>query len=148
MIAYFDTSALARLYLPEVGRDSVVELVRREDVTPCSHLIAYVEMSAALAKAERMQRLSADDHHAVWTKFQSDWLAMTHIGVDGVLMPRAAALARRFGLRAYDSVHLAAAERVMVTVGAANLVFACFDAKLNTGASELGMTLLDTQRPA
>ncbi|HEY8587352.1 MAG TPA: type II toxin-antitoxin system VapC family toxin [Rhodanobacter sp.] len=148
MIAYLDTSALARLYLPEVGRGSVVELVGREGVTPCSHLIAYAEMAAALTKAERMQRISAADHHVVWTKFQSDWLAMTRISVDEVLLQRAAALARRFGLRAYDSVHLAVAERVCVTVGAANLVFACFNAKLNTGAGELGMALLDMQRPA
>lgn len=148
MIAYLDTSALARLYLPEVGRDSVVGLVGRADVTPCSHLVAYVEMSAALAKAERMQRISADEHHVVWKKFQSDWLAMTRINFDEVLTQRAAVLAHRFGLRAYDSAHLAAAERVCVTVGAANLVFACFDAKLNAGAGELGMALLDVQRPA
>lgn len=126
----------------------MVESVGREDVTPCSHLIAYVEMSAALAKAERMQRISAADHHVVWTKFQSDWLAMTRISVDEVLLQRAAALARSFGLRAYDGVHLAAAERVCVAVGATNLVFACFDAKLNTGAGELGMALLDMQRSA
>ena len=84
----------------------------------------------------------------VWTKFQSDWLATTRISVDEVLLQRAAALVRRFGLRAYDSVHLAAAERVCVAVGAANLVFACFDARLTAAAGELGMALLDVQRPA
>ncbi|WP_449426794.1 type II toxin-antitoxin system VapC family toxin [Rhodanobacter umsongensis] len=143
MIAYLDTSALARLYLPEAGRSAVIELLGREDVTPCSHLIAYVEMSAALAKAERMQRISAAEFGVAWGRFQSDWLAITRVNVDEVLSQRAAELARQFGLRAYDSVHLAAAERVFITVGAENFVFAGFDAKLNLSASALNMALLE-----
>lgn len=35
-----------------------------------------------------------------------------------------------------------------VTARAAKLVFVWFDAKLNAGAAELGMSLLDMQRPA
>lgn len=51
--------------------------------------------------------------------------------------------ARQFGLRAYDSVHLAAAERVLIAVGGSDFVFMGFDAGLNAAADALGMKLLD-----
>lgn len=72
---------------------------------------------------------------------------MTSRGTVVVRLQCATGLARCFGLRAYDSVHLAVSECVCVTVGAANLVIFCFDAKLSAGANVLDMTLLDRQRP-
>ncbi|MDE2154980.1 MAG: type II toxin-antitoxin system VapC family toxin [Xanthomonadaceae bacterium] len=143
MIAYLDTSALARLYLPEAGRQAVVDMVGREDVTPCSHLVAYAEMSAALGKAERMERISSADLRMAWGQFQSDWKSITRVGVDEALVRRAAGLARQFGLRAYDSVHLAAAERILFAAGGSDFVFMGFDARLNAAADALGMKLLD-----
>lgn len=79
----------------------------------------------------------------VWDQFQSDWLALIRVELDEAMSRRAATLARRFGLRAYDSVHLAAAERVFITVGAERFLFAAFDTKLTAGAGDLGMALLD-----
>jgi predicted nucleic acid-binding protein len=117
LIAYLDTSALARLYLPEAGRQGIIELVGRGDVTLCSQVVAYVEMSATLGKAVRMERISSADLQTVWTQFQLDWRSIVRVAVDADLLQRAAGLARGQGLRAYDSVHLAAAERVLVAVG-------------------------------
>ena len=56
------------------------------------------------------------------------------------LSVRAAALARTHALRAYDAVHLACAQEIQET--AADLVFACFDDRLNQAASAQGMRIL------
>ena len=42
MILYLDTSALFRLYVPETGREAVVEATERWEVR-CTHLIAFAE---------------------------------------------------------------------------------------------------------
>ena len=44
-------------------------------------------------------------------------------------------------LRAYDSVHLAAADRISAASGV-DVVFGCFDQRLNDAAQTLGLTML------
>jgi predicted nucleic acid-binding protein len=47
-------------------------------------------------------------------------------------------LAERFGLRAYDAVHLASADQLHRETRS-SIWFACFDAALNDAASKLGL---------
>ncbi|MGF1614637.1 MAG: type II toxin-antitoxin system VapC family toxin [Gammaproteobacteria bacterium] len=61
------------------------------------------------------------------------------------LVQRAADLAEAFALRAYDSVHLAAAD-FLFKQKVAPMTFACFDRRLNQAASVLGIPLLQTAR--
>jgi uncharacterized protein len=58
------------------------------------------------------------------------------------LMYSAAHLTRRFPLKGYDSMHLAAADRCQRQNGMRSLTFACFDDRLNKAAAELGMQLM------
>jgi predicted nucleic acid-binding protein len=53
-------------------------------------------------------------------------------------MIEAGELALRFGLRAYDSVQLASAQRVHRHLGS-NLTFCCFDKQLNAAATILSI---------
>ena len=57
------------------------------------------------------------------------------------LLRRAADFAERYALRAYDSVHLAAADRISAAAGV-DVVFGCFDQRLNDAAQTLGLTML------
>jgi predicted nucleic acid-binding protein len=66
------------------------------------------------------------------------------LNVDNGLIRRASELIDRFALRAYDSVHLAAAESLLGGIDAANLRFMTFDASLNRAAAELGMSVATT----
>lgn len=50
MIVYLDTSAFLKLYLDEDGGDQTREAIDKAGVI-CTHLITYVEMRAALARA-------------------------------------------------------------------------------------------------
>lgn len=57
-LLYLDTSAWLKLYVEEDGSETVHAAVEQAEQT-CTHLIAYAELRAALAKAQRMQRLDA-----------------------------------------------------------------------------------------
>jgi len=139
MILYLDTSALFRLYVPEPGRAAVLQAVQASTLR-CTHLIAYAEMHAALGKAERMRRLSRKAVDTILARFEDDWQALLVIAADEALIRRAGALARLHGLRGYDSVHLAAVERL--AAAEAGVAFAVFDEALQAAARGLGLQVL------
>lgn len=140
MIVYLDTSALLKLYLEE-SDSSVVHRIIAECTVVCTHLITYAEMRAALAQASRMQRIPRDDFSAFVDRFESDWLSIEIVTVDSPLVRRAGGLAERFALRGYDSVHLAAAERVFeASIASSAFSLVAFDQALCAAAEMLGMT--------
>lgn len=53
MIAYFDTSALVKLYVTEEYSQDVSELLERTDVAVC-HDIAFVEANSAFGRLKRV----------------------------------------------------------------------------------------------
>lgn len=142
MIVYLDTSAFLKLYLEEAN-SSVVRRVIDESTVVCTHLITYAEMRAALAQAARMDRIPMEDVSAFVEQFENDWLSVEIVAVDLPLVRRAGGLAERFGLRGYDSVHLAASERLFetnMTSGFFRLV--AFDRALCAAAESLGIAAL------
>ncbi|EAR21643.1 type II toxin-antitoxin system VapC family toxin [Nitrococcus mobilis] len=141
MIVYLDTSAFLKLYLEEEGSKATRQLVDAA-VAVCTHVITYAEMCAAFAQAVRMQRLT----DAEWTHqkdcFEADWNALQVLFIDEPLVRRAGKLAEGFRLRGFDSVHLAAAERVW-RQAPDNFQLAAFDVRLVSAACTLGMTGLE-----
>jgi predicted nucleic acid-binding protein len=141
VILYLDTSALFRLYVPETGREAVVQATETWEVR-CTHLIAFAELHAAVAKAERLRRLDREDADAILTRFEHDWTALLVVDADEALVRRAGVLARQHGLRGYDSVHLAAAERLAATTPTEQVLLAAFDKDLVAAAARLGFQVL------
>lgn len=143
MILYLDTSAFLKLYLEEPESGTIRAAIDQADLT-CTHMIAYAEMRAAFARATRMGRLSASESPATIREFEADWLKMDIIGIDEPLIRRAGALAEAYGLRGYDSVHLAAAIRACEAGGSSDIfVFAAFDKNLCAAADALGLARPD-----
>ncbi len=140
MILYLDTSALVKLYIDEPGRDAVTAAKSAAMKIAC-HNIAYVELRAALARLQRENRLTLEELYEVRADFERDWHTLLIMETTSPLLRKAADLADRFALRAYDSVHLAAAERLWVSTNI-DMVFGCFDRRLNKAASILGISLL------
>jgi uncharacterized protein len=143
VILYLDTSALFRLYVPEVGREAVVRAAAAWEVR-CTHLIAFTELHAAVAKAERLRRFDREEADSILTRFERDWAALLVVAADEALIRRAGALAREHGLRGYDSVHLAAAERLASAMPAEQVLLAAFDKDLVAAAGRLGFQLLSS----
>lgn len=142
-LLYLDTSAWLKLYVEEAGSDAVQAAVEQAEQV-CTHLIAYAELRAALAKAQRMNRLDAAQKALLLPIIDQDWETLNVILPTEMLIKRAANLADQFGLRGYDSVYLAAAEAISLQVMPQPLIFACFDSKLNDAAKALGMTIIPT----
>lgn len=133
MNAYFDTSALVRLYLTEDGSEQAMTLFAAAEVAIVNAL-AFVEVRAALAAAVRAGRLEAAE--LATAKADLRTLAETFVVVDpGGVLDAAPDAAEHYALRAYDAVHLATA----LAVAADDLVFVCWDVDLSAAASRAGL---------
>ncbi len=139
MIAHFDTSALVKLYVTEEYSQDVSELLKKADIAAC-HDIALVEANSAFGRLERESRISRQDFEQLTAQFEDDWENFLRISVSPSLIKRASILSTTFALRAYDAVHLAAADFIMRNYED-EVIFACFDMKLNRASQALGMTL-------
>ncbi len=137
MIVYLDTSAWVKLFVEESGSDKVRQIVGN-CTTVCTHLITYVEIHAALARAKRMHRLTDANWQTAINYFDLEWQHTMVVSVDEPLIRRAASLTLAYKLRGYDSVHLAAAEMLNKQL-AERLIFISFDNELNSASSALGM---------
>jgi uncharacterized protein len=137
-VLYLDTSAWAKLFLKEPEKAAVEhQLVQAERVATL--ILTYTELIAGLAKAERMQRITASDKKIAMEAAESDLDRFLLITPTLALCKRAANLADRFGLRGYDSIHLAAAEALMIQIMPQKMMFASFDQALNRAAAALGI---------
>lgn len=142
MILYLDTSGLAKLFVVELGAESVSSAVAQA-ATVATHLIAYAEMRATFGRAVRMGRVDAAALGPLLVEFERRWASLDVLGVTEPLVRRAGDLAERHGLRGYDSVHLAAVLVLRELVGSgAEVRFGVFDAQLRVAALTHGLSLL------
>ena len=139
-VLYLDTSAWAKLFLKEAEKEAVKRLMSQAKRV-ATLVITYTELIAGLAKAERMGRITGSDKKIAMDAAESDLDDFLLITPTLALCKRAANLADRFGLRGYDSVHLAAAEALMIQIMPQKLVFASYDQALNRAAVSLGLTV-------
>lgn len=72
MILYCDTSALLKLYISEDQPDQVLQSVN-EARAVLTHFIAYAELRASLAKAQRMGRITKGELQDLSRDVDEDW---------------------------------------------------------------------------
>jgi predicted nucleic acid-binding protein len=136
VIAYLDTSAVVPLVIAEPGSARAASLWDSADRVISVRLI-YPETRAALAQAERLDRLTARQLRDAVTTFDSLFEEIDLVEVDDALARRAGELAEARQLRGYDAVHLAAADRV----NDPNVVVIAGDGALLEAATAEGMTV-------
>jgi predicted nucleic acid-binding protein len=140
MILFCDTSALFKLYISEPDSDLVrVQRAHADAVVVCR--ITWAEAHAAFAR--RLREIPENEQSIGIAKvaMARDW---PHFGVFEVtqdVVERAGEYADVFALRGYDSVQLATAYEV-ANISQTEIVFACFDTRLNKAAKTLGMRCL------
>jgi predicted nucleic acid-binding protein len=137
---YLDTSSLVKLYVEEPGSDAVRALVGGAAVVATSG-IAYPETRAALARRRRERHLTARAFARARDAFEADWPRYLAVDVSAAICREAGALAERYRLRGYDSVHLAAYLEIARAAGAATTRFSSFDIPLNRAARAAVRTL-------
>lgn len=140
MIAYLDTSALVPLLVNEPASHQCRAIWDAADRVFSSRL-AYVETAAALGRAHRIGRLDAGGLGQAREVLDAYWPRVACVEVTQPLVDRGAELAVVFGLRGYDAVHCASAERV----DTADLVVCTGDRALLVAWAGLGLTTRDTQ---
>ncbi len=138
MTLYLDTSALAKLYIQEDGRDLVIAAVAAPNRSVTS-TIAYPETRSALARKRREGALDTDQHRQAIDDLARDWQVFGRLDVTEPLAFLAGELTETYGLRGYDAVHLATAMAFAEEFD--DLAFFSFDDRLNAAAVEAGLTL-------
>jgi len=138
MILYLDTSALVKLFIEEVGSPDVRTATRLAGESATSR-IAYVEFLATLARRER-EGLPPAEAQEIRKQFEAKWSDLMVVEVSRAISIKAGALARVHRLRAYDAVHLASAQEIYEM--ATDVVFACFDVRLNDAAKAQSLRVM------
>lgn len=141
---YFDSSALVKRYVAEVGTAWAQSLC----APSAGHILYTVRLSgaeivAALFRRVRTGTLSPADAQAAALQFKADFRADYQIvEVTEALVDRAMALAEKHGLRGYDSVQLAATlelQQVRAELSLSPLLFVSADNALNNIAIVEGL---------
>jgi uncharacterized protein len=135
LIAYFDTSAIVPLLIDEPGTETAGTMWDQAERVVSVRLVR-VEARAALAQAVRLGRISDEQHTHAKRELRVIAAQLDLVDIDDDLVDRAAALAEQHALRAYDAVHLAAAQRVFDQ----DLVLVAGDQALLAAGENLGMT--------
>ena len=140
MILYLDTSALAKAYVEEDFSAEIKAVLEKASIA-ATHQITFVEFHAALARAFREGRIREEQQKIAMQEFVRDWPGFLKIEISDPLLARASRACEIFALRAYDGLHLAAAEFLLKKTGEPFL-FAAFDRRLNSAADFLEMEIL------
>jgi predicted nucleic acid-binding protein len=130
-----------KLLIPEPGAAEVAEAWRNAD-RRVSSLVLYPEAWAAMARARRLDRLTARQLGIARDRVDALWTVVDRIALTETLARRAGELAERHELRAYDAVHLASLERV----GDAETVLVSADVDLLEAAASIGFATLRPTR--
>lgn len=123
-----------KLVVVEDGSDLAAELWGSA-YPAASSILAYPEGRAALAAAQRLDRLGKKAHQEALTAFEEIFGELVAIGVDEGLAARAGEHAEDLGLRGYDAVHLATA----LELGDEEVVLVTWDRNLGRAAECVGL---------
>ena len=144
MILFLDTSALVKAYVTEPYSSDVLSSIHEANNVVC-HVIAYVEARAGFARKLRDGSIGNALFETVKNEFEADWVRYSKVEVTQPLLNHVADLAEVFSIRAYDSIHLAAADLLLKEAGEP-IVFGCFDGRLNKAATVLGLSLMEIKK--
>lgn len=147
MPVYFcDTSAVVKRYVHEIG-SAWVEAITDPATGNVIYILSVteVEVTSAITRRQRGGTLSATDAATALAQFRQD-LATEYntVEVTPTLLAAAVALVETHGLRAYDTMQLAAATTLQAyraTLALPNLIFVSADHDLNTAAVAEGLSV-------
>jgi predicted nucleic acid-binding protein len=137
---YLDTSSLVKLYVTEAGSDLVRQLVGGANVVATS-VVAYAETRSALARLRREGVLTASKVASARSQFEEQWPTYLTLDATDSLCRAAGELAAKYGLRGFDSIHLASFSEIARRAGTGDTQFSSFDDRLNRAARKLTRAL-------
>ena len=149
-LTYFDSSALVKRYVPEVGSAWVAHLCQQEPVA--ISLITIPEIASALARRMREGALTAQQGDALFRTFLRDAISFTLIDLDQAIAQQAAAFLLtaplRVRLRTLDALHVSSAQWTFARArrrGVATGSLVTADRALFDGATWVGLPALNPE---
>ena len=133
MTLYLDTSSLIKLYIEEHGSDEVRQDLS-EAAAGATSAVSYTEARAAFARLRRDGVLTPTKFQLVKRDFDADWPRMVLMEPTLELCRTAGDLAERYGLRGFDSIHLATFLELAHERQPSETRFSSFDRRLNRAA--------------
>lgn len=137
--AYFDTSALIKRYVEELGRREVLELLRKNRCVISA--ILPVEVRSALRRRVADKTLDAKRVPTILKRFAADRPYWTVIEVSSEVLAAAEVLTTAHPLRALDSIHVASAKLFGDRTAAQTLTFVSADTHQTRVAEVLGLKI-------
>jgi predicted nucleic acid-binding protein len=132
---YWDTSALVKQFIEEVGTEEV--LVLRADTPPhATATIAYTETFSAFRRRVRETVLKESQYHEVVRRFLQEWPAYVRINLDESILVRSRALLERHPLRTLDAIHLASAIQLQNHLDEPSVLISADSQLLKAGRAE------------
>lgn len=108
MRAFFDTSALAKRYLLEPGREKVEDILKDASEAAVS-IVCAPELVSALRRLRRQSALSEDDSARVKAAFFADIEDLTVRAISIPVVERAIGLVETFPLKTLDALQVGCA---------------------------------------
>ena len=147
-IYFFDSSAIVRRYVTEIGTAWVLSLTNPRSGNQL-HIarITGVEVISAIARRTRSGSVSVADAAIAFADFRHDFTRAYRIAdLTPTIVSRAMQLAETHGLRGYDAVQLAAALNVqfyLLSLAMPGLTMVSADVELNAAAATEGLMVED-----
>ena len=137
MILYLDTSALVKLYCQETESEQVKELVKKAEIVGTCR-ISYVEAKAAFSRKYWSKELTKNDFQKLISGLEKDWPNYLAVEISTTVVEKAGDLVSTHNLRAYDALHIAAAQLLKEKSGL-EVLFLTFDRDQKTAAIREGL---------
>jgi uncharacterized protein len=129
---YLDSSALLKRYVDEPD-SADCERILAADAIWITGRHTWVEVVRNLARL-----VSGREQARLLRAFRDDWNRINVVELDQTTIDGAAEIAKAYGVRTLDALHLAAAQRV----GGTSVPFVTFDVRQAQAARAMGMTVL------
>ncbi len=144
-VYYLDTSALAKLYIQEIGSGRVADLLRDPERDHFAILeVSRVEFHSAVRRRERGGDVSSAEAANVLTQLDSDLQGLFLVQpLTASVLEEAVAIIARHPLRAYDAMQLAGCIALSTGVGVQGFSFVCADDELLDAAMAEGIEVIN-----
>jgi len=140
LILYLDTSAWVKLYVREAGSEELSTHTAAAEAMAAS-VVAYPEARTAFARLKAQGISTEVMHQQRLAQLNLDWENMLRIELGPAIIRAAGDLAEVYGLRGFDSIHLASALWLKEKTSAP-LHFAVFDQRLRAAAERAGLAVV------
>lgn len=137
MITYFDASSMVKWLFEETASELAADARENADFAVTS-LLSYPEVLSAIRRAKQEGRCSESEMAFAIEEFIEIWNVIAWIPPSEKLILATQPLIFEHDLRGYDAVHLASA-LVLKREAATEILFSCFDRKLNRAAKAEGL---------